>query len=155
MAELAAEEQVEIAASAAVVWAYRLDFTNLPAYNPDVSGVERVAAGSGPGGAAGVGARYAFDLATQRGPHPVTLAITGALENESVSASMAGGLAANETFVVTALGEGRCRATLSLWLELPTGLAPEAARRLLAGGRAQIRGELDAMRSVLEAAPAR
>ena len=45
MSELAAVEQVEIAAPLAEVWAYRLDFTNLPEYNPDVSGVERVADG--------------------------------------------------------------------------------------------------------------
>lgn len=148
MPELAGEEHVKIAAPAAEVWAYRLRFANLPEYNPDVSDVQRVADGRGAGGEAGVGARYRFTLATAHGPHPVTLAVTGVTEGEEVSATMEGGLAATETFRVVPLAGGECRATLSLWLALPPGLPPETGRRLLAGGRDQIRAELDAMRAV-------
>ncbi len=150
MSELAAEEHVDIAAPPAEVWAYRLDFTNLPEYNPDVSGVERVEDGSGAGGDAGTGARYAFSLATEHGAHPVTLTITAAVEGREVAASMKGGMSANEVFVVEPAGDGRCRATLSLWLDLPARLPADTALELLAGGRRQIRGELDAMRAVLE-----
>src|SRR5271165_2243067 len=142
MAELAAEEHVEIAAPANEVWAYRLDFTNLPEYNHDVSGVERVEDGSGAGGVAGAGARYAFRLAAEHGSHPVTLTVT---------AAMKGGMSANEVFRVEPAGAGRCRATLSLWIDLPARLAADTALELLAGGRRQIRGELDAMQAVLEA----
>jgi len=151
MAELAAEERVEIDASAAHVWSYRLDFTNLPQYNPDVSAVTRATDGSGPGGAAGPGAHYRFNLSTPVGPHPVTLTVTAAIEDKEVRAEMAGGISARETFTVEALGEKRCRATLSLWLDLPAGIGPESARRILAGGREQIRKELDLMEAVLGA----
>lgn len=150
MSELAAVEQVEIAAPLAEVWAYRLDFTNLPEYNPDVSGVERVADGSGDGGAAGAGACDAFNLATEHGSHPVTLTTTGAVKDREVAATMKGGMSANEVFVVEPAGTGRCRATLSLWIDLPARLAADTALELLAGGRRQIRGELDAMQAVLE-----
>jgi len=151
VAELAAEEHVEIAAPANEVWAYRLDFTNLPEYNHDVSGVERVEDGSGAGGVAGAGARYAFRLAAEHGSHPVTLTVTAAVEGEEVAAAMKGGMSANEVFRVEPAGAGRCRATLSLWIDLPARLAADTALELLAGGRRQIRGELDAMQAVLEA----
>lgn len=151
MADLAAAEHVEIAAPAAAVWAYRLDFTNLPEYNPDVTGVERVTEGSGTGGAAGAGAHYRFTLATVHGPHPVTLSVTGAVEAKEVRAAMEGGMSAHETFAVESLGEHRCLASLSLWVELPPGLEPEMVDTLLASGREQIRKELDLMQEVLEA----
>ena len=53
-----------------MVWSYRLDFANLPEYNPDVSGLERVADGADgrSGGVCGVGARYSFGLADPRRP---------------------------------------------------------------------------------------
>ena len=49
-------------------WLYRLDFANLPEYNPDVSGVARVQEGAadGVGGLLGPGARYTFRLADAR-----------------------------------------------------------------------------------------
>ena len=55
---------------AETVWAYRLDFANLPEYNPDVSTIYRVTDGTGKagGGAHGTGSRYTFDLADPRRP---------------------------------------------------------------------------------------
>jgi len=150
MAELAADEQVTIAAPAAAVWAYRLDFTNLPEYNPDVSGVVRVADGSGPGGVTATGARYEFDLSTAQGPHRVTLVVTEAREDVEVSAQMAGAMTANETFLVERLDARTSRAVLRLWLDLPAGLPEEHARAILQNGRAQIRSELDGMQKALE-----
>ena len=50
------------------VWAYRLDFANLPDYNPDVSGVERVSEGEGVGGTSGSGARYLLYLDRPEAP---------------------------------------------------------------------------------------
>ncbi len=64
--------KAEFDVPAQVVWAYRLDFANLPAYNPDVSDVTRVhdgdASGGGGGGVRGPGARYRFTLADPRQP---------------------------------------------------------------------------------------
>ena len=53
-----------------VVWAYRLDFANLPEYNPDVSGLERVADGRNGrrGGVRGPGRATRFGLADPRRP---------------------------------------------------------------------------------------
>jgi uncharacterized membrane protein len=151
MADLAANEHVEIAAPATAVWAYRLDFTNLPEYNPDVTGVERVEDGSGPGGVVGAGAHYRFTLTTVHGSHPVTLRVTGAVEGEEVRAAMEGGMSAHETFRVEPIDDQRCRASLTLWIELPATIKSEMADKLLASGRRQIRGELDLMQAVLEA----
>jgi hypothetical protein len=152
---LAGEEHVDIAVPPAAVWAYRLDFSNLPAYNRDVSGVERIAAGSGDGGEAGAGARYRFQLDTARGPHPVELAVTEAVDSVRVAATMTGSMTANEVFTVGGLDDDRItHATLILWLDVPDGLDTGTVQAMLDSGRAQIRGELDRMRHNLEAARA-
>ena len=141
----------EIAVPAGEAWSYRLDFTNLPAYNPDVTELVRVADGSGLGGVAGLGARYQFMLATPAGPHLVTLAVTRVVENAEVSADIEGAMTATETFRVEPSGDGACRVSLSLWLDIPGDTAPAVRDALLAGGRRQIRNELDAMQANLAA----
>lgn len=148
--ELAATEREEVAAPARAVWAYRLDFTNLPAYNPDVTELVRTAEGAGPDGL-GVGARYRFTLATSHGPHTVNLVVSAVAEGAEVSATMEGAMTATETFRVAPLGEERCSVSLSLHLDLPPGLAPELRRELLDNGQVQIRKELDAMSAVFAA----
>lgn len=138
------------------VWAFRLDFTNLPQYNPDVSGVSRVADGAGVGGASGPGARYAFRLADPRQreeTHPVELWIEDAVEPSLVSAGMRGGNEAYEEFVVRALPSGGCEATLTLWLTLPDGLSPSTRQAVVAGSLAQIEKEVTLMKQVLEGRP--
>jgi hypothetical protein len=148
-----AVESSHFAVGADQVWAYRLDFTNLPEYNPDVSGVARLEDGAGSGGAQGAGARYRFDLADPRHPdrsHPVELWTVTAVEPTLVAAGMKGGNEAYEEFVVRPLGEDACEATLTLWVTLPDGLSPEHAAAAAEMGRGQIRQELDLMRQVLE-----
>ncbi len=144
------------------VWAYRLDFTNLPAYNPDVSDVRQLVEGE-PGGAGGVhgpGARYAFRLADARRPgssHPVELWTVDVERPRLVAAGMSGGTDAYEEFVVRTLDGGGCEATLTLWVELPDGLAPGARAAAAQGSLDQIAKELRLMKEVLEgrAAPTR
>ncbi|MCA1833398.1 MAG: SRPBCC family protein [Actinomycetota bacterium] len=58
MAELHGSESAEIAATVEDVFSYRLDFMNLPAYNPSVTNMRRTDAGTEPG----PGAEYLFDL---------------------------------------------------------------------------------------------
>jgi hypothetical protein len=138
---------------AAAVWAFRLDFANLPDYNPDVSGVERITEGAGVGGASGVGARYRFELADARRPwksNRVELWAVDAVEPTLVSAAMVGGHEAYEEFVVTPLDGDRCEATLTLWVTLPAGLPPETVEAAASGALGQIRRELDLMVQVLE-----
>ncbi len=141
------------------VWLYRLDFTNLPEYNPDVSGVERVRAGTGTtsdgaGGILGPGARYTFglaDAAQAGGSHPVELWVVEAVEPTLVAAGMDGGTGAYEEFVVRDLDGGGCEATLSLWVTLPDGLADDVLAAAAGGSLEQIRKEVRLMKAVLEA----
>jgi hypothetical protein len=152
-----AEETFAVPAS--VVWRYRLDFTNLPEYNPDVSAVVRVAEGdpSGPWGVIGPGARYTFSLADarQRGtsqPVSVELWPVAVEEPTMVAAAMAGASDAYEEFVVRPTGRAGCEATLTLWVTLPPGFADDeaAVAATAASGLAQISKELRLMRAVLE-----
>ena len=138
-----------------VVWSYRLDFANLPEYNPDVSGVQRVSEGdaAGPGGACGVGARYTFGLADPRSPgrtQPVELWAEEVVSPTLVAAGMAGGTEAYEEFVVTPSEDGGCSATLTLWVMLPDGLGDEVRAAAAAGSLEQISKELRLMKRALE-----
>ena len=137
------------------VWAYRLDFANLPGYNPDVSGVTRVADGQagGVGGVYGAGARYAFGLADPRRPgvhHPVELWTVEAVAPTLVAAGMAGASEAYEEFVVRPLADGGCEATLTLWVMLPDSLSEDVRAEAAAGSLEQISKELRLMKELLE-----
>ncbi|MHB8317701.1 MAG: SRPBCC family protein [Acidimicrobiales bacterium] len=154
MFQLAAEEHVLIAAPAHTVWEYRLNFTNLPTYNPSASEVVRVNDGSGVAGPAGVGAAYEFVLNTDFGPHRVTLTVTDLIVDRVVSAEMNAGLVARELFRVEpyqAAGKDHSRVSLTLWLDLPEELEQDTTTPLLEGGRSQVRDELDAMERILSA----
>ncbi len=136
------------------VWRYRLDFTNLPEYNPDVTGVERIREGEADrvGGALGPGARYAFRLADARQPgtsQPVELWIVDAEEPTLVTAGMAGGNEAYEEFVVRPLDDG-CTGTLTLWVTLPDGLDERVQAAAAAGALEQIEKEMRLMKEALE-----
>jgi hypothetical protein len=136
------------------VWHYRLDFSNLPEYNPDVTSVERVHDGEGDGmGDHGPGARYTFRLADARRPgvsHPVELWTVDAVRPTLVAAAMAGGNEAYEEFVVSPLVGGGCEATLTLWVTLPDGLPEDVVAAARTGSQAQIAKELRLMKEVLE-----
>ncbi len=137
------------------VWRYRLDFANLPEYNPDVSGVERVRDGEpdGEGGLLGPGARYTFLLADPRRPdagQPVELWAVAAEKPRLVAAGMMGGNEAYEEFVVRPLEGGGCEATLTLWVTLPEGLPEDVVRAAAAASFEQIDKEMRLMKEILE-----
>jgi hypothetical protein len=143
-------------APAETVWAYRLDFANLPGYNPDVSNVTRTADGAadGPAGVLGPGARYAFGLADPRRPGvhvPIELWTIEAVSPTFVSAGMSGGSEAYEEFVVQPLDGGGCEATLTLWVTLPEGLSDEVRAAAATGSLQSISMELRLMKEVLDA----
>ena len=146
-------------APAEAVWAYRLDFANLPGYNPDVSGVMRVADGAadGVGGVHGPGARYTFELTDARRPgvtQPIELWIVEALSPTLVTAAMSGGSEAYEEFVVQPLADGGCAATLTLWVTLPDGLSEAVVTAAAAGSLDSISKELRLMKQNLDATAA-
>jgi len=140
-----------------VVWQYRLDFLNLPAYNPDVTDVARVKDGDaeGAGGACGPGARYTFQLADPRQPgqtHPIELWAVDAVEPTLVTAGMSGASDAYEEFVVAPRDSGGCEATLTLWVTLPDGLSDDMVAAAAAGSLASIEKEMRLMKENLERA---
>ena len=144
-------------APADIVWAYRLDFANLPGYNPDVSDVVRIADGThdGPAGVLGPGARYSFGLADPRRPgvhQPVELWTVEAVSPTLVAAGMSGGNDAYEEFVVQPLDGGGCEATLTLWVTLPDGLSDDVRAAAAAGSLHSISMELRLMKDVLDGA---
>lgn len=151
MRELNALAERYIGAPAEEVWAYRLDFRNLPAYNAAVDNLERLEIG-GPDGSGG---RYRFDLVTAGTATPVELRVTEVIPGELVAIEMEGALGARERFTVTASphegdGEG-CVAAIALILLVPDSIPVTADEGLLANGTAQISGELDRMEEILSA----
>ena len=141
------------------VWRYRLDFANLPAYNPDVSGIERVRQGEpdGDGRLLGPGARYTFALADPHRPgttQPVELWVVAVEKPTLVAAGMNGGNEAYEEFVVRPLEGGGCEAVLTLWVTLPAGLPDDVVQAAAAASSAQLDKELRLMKQNLEGAPA-
>ncbi|HEY1831522.1 MAG TPA: hypothetical protein VGG38_14900 [Acidimicrobiales bacterium] len=137
---------------ATIVWAYRLNFENLPDYNPDVSELSRVNDGDGVGGVHGQGARYQFELADARKPgvtHAVELWTQEVVEPSLVSAGMRGPNDAYEEFVVRERPVG-CQATLTLWVSLPPGLSDSVLEAAAAGSLVQLEKELTLMQQVLE-----
>jgi hypothetical protein len=140
---------------AETVWAYRLDFANLPDYNPDVQDVTRVADGQDEGGAGvhGPGARYTFGLADPRRPgryQPIELWTVEAVAPTLVAAGMSGGSEAYEEFVVRPRDGGGCEATLTLWVTLPDGLSEDIVAAAAAGSLEQISKELRLMQQLLD-----
>jgi hypothetical protein len=143
------------AVPADVVWGYRLDFSNLPEYNPDVSDVQRVTDGDAGavGGVHGPGARYAFTLADPLNPgrgHPIELWIEEAARPTLVAAGMKGATEAYEEFAVRARDDGGSEATLTLWVTLPEGLDDEMVAAAAAGSQEQISKEMRLMKENLE-----
>jgi len=151
---------LDFSVPAETVWNYRLDFANLPEYNPDVSAVQQVRAAEpdGEGGVHGPGARYAFRLTDARDPgssHPVELWGVEVERPTLVAAGMSGGNDAYEEFVVRPLDGGGCEATLTLWVTLPDGLPEDTLAAAAAGSLAQITKEMRLMKEVLEGRAAR
>jgi hypothetical protein len=139
---------------AETVWQYRLDFSNLPHYNPDVSNLVQTQEGQSVrgGGTHGPGARYSFTMADRQSPagQSVELWVIDAVHPTMVTAGMKGGSEAYEEFVVLPQGEHACEATLMLWILLPEGLSTDVAAAASSSGLAQIEKEMRLMKEALE-----
>jgi hypothetical protein len=155
MRERLSTVQRELAATPAEIWAYRLDFRNLPAYNSNVKNLERLADGD----ADGVGATYRFDLAGPGGAFPVELEVARTEPDRVVAIEMRGALPAAEVFTVEALdadGNGpRSSVAIALTLRIPDELPAGGDDGLLASGVRQLEAELDGMAAALAARSSR
>lgn len=145
MAEVRYAESIEIGVSPERVWAYRLDFDNLPAYNPDVTGFKRIDGGAGPG----VGATYSFTVTTEYGTVPGTLRVVEAVRPSRIVDDMSFGLTAREVCTCEPVGGGT-RITLDVTVFVPDDL-DQAGRELIErSGRKPVRTELENMKRILE-----
>lgn len=149
MADFRYAEAGEIAAPIEKVFDYRLDYTNLPEYNPNVANVRREDGGSEPG----VGAHYVFDLSL---PGMGTVeAFLKVLEVERPARiaqdTGSGGMAVRElcTFEET---RGGARVEFEVRMDLPDEVGEADRSALEARGREQLRLELDLMKKILEGA---
>jgi hypothetical protein len=149
MRERSSTVQREVVATPAEIWAYRLDFRNLPAYNSDVKSLERLADGD----ADGVGATYRFDLVGPGGAFPVELEVTRTEPDRVVAIDMRGALPAAEVFTVEALGaeddEPRSSVAIALTLRIPDEFPVGGDDGLLASGVRQLEAELEGMAAAL------
>jgi Polyketide cyclase / dehydrase and lipid transport len=171
MRERSTTVEREMAATPAEIWAYRLDFRNLPGYNPNVKHLEQVTEG----GANGTGAVYHFDLEGPMGAFPIELEVTRTEPERIVAIEMRGALPAAEVFTVEALdsdagtdaatdtgsaGQGngngaRSSVAIALTLRIPDEFPRDGDDDLLAGGVRQVGAELDAMAASLAARTSR
>jgi uncharacterized membrane protein len=146
VAEVSYADEIEIDAPAERLFAYRLDFENLPAYNPNVTNLRRTDDGSEPG----TGAVYEFDITMPEmgGTIPNELRV---LETEAprriVNETISGPFRARE--VVTFQGDGPTLARWDVTVTLPdemAGVIPVAER----SGLEQVRIELEHMKKLME-----
>ncbi len=139
---------------AETVWAYRLDFANLPGYNPDVSGVTRIADGAADdvGGVHGPGARYTFGLADLRRPGVTADRVVdrGGRRADARDRRHVGRQRRLRGIRGAAPADGGSEATLTLWVTLPDGLSDEVVAAAAAGSLASISKELRLMQQNLD-----
>jgi len=140
-------EGCRIAAPPAVVWAYRLDFGNLPAYNPDVSDL-RQTAGAGPG----AGSRYEFRVKIGFTRMRSRLFVREATEPSSITVDIESVVGATEVCRFEPDGAGT-RVTFDTTIHVPGGAlgALLAWPLVVPSGRRQTRRELVLMQRALEA----
>ena len=139
-------ERVEIAAPAESIWAYRLDYTHLPNYNPHVTGLERVDNGSAPG----VGAQYRFKVDMGGGPSDSVLTVLEAVPytrivNDVVSEDGS----AREVITVVPIESGSAL-ELMMTAQLPDDVDSATRDATEVGSRALIRLELDNIKLAVE-----
>ena len=146
MAEINYTEAVDIAAPVERVYDYRLDFTNLPDYNPSVSNF-RQTAGEGPG----VGAEYVFDLEIAPGAPPMEspIKVTTAERPSRIVFDTGPGFMATEDCTFRADGD-LTHVEFAYVVRIPGDIDDATRDAIVAQGSGQARTELDHMKKALE-----
>lgn len=139
-------ERCHVDAPPAVVWAYRLDFRNLSAYNPDVSDLRQIG-----GTAPGAGSRYEFRVKIGPARMRSTLVVREATEPSAIVVDIASAVAATEVCRFEADGTGT-RVVFDTTIHVPGGAlgAFLAWPLVVPSGRRQTRRELVLMKRALE-----
>lgn len=146
MAEIRYTETAVIAALPETVFDYRLDFENLPDYNPHVSNLRRVDGGHEPG----PGAEYLFDLTLPgAGTIESPMRVLEMLKPSFIVLETGPGYIAREMCRFTRVAGGT-RVELDLTLAFPGEVDDATTKALETQGREQLRLELDLMRKRLE-----
>jgi len=126
---------------------YRLDFTNLPDYNPNVSNFRRVDSGTDKG----VGAEYVFNLSLAGAPEPIEspLRITAVDAPHGFTYDTGPGWMAegNCTFEPQ---EGGTLVTLGYTLRFPGDVDDATSAQMAESGLGETRTELENMKKILE-----
>ena len=150
MPELGFAEDIEIGATPEAVYAYRLDFTKLPDYNPNVSKLRRTDGGGDPG----AGAQYMFDISIEEmggAAMPQTLKVVEADAPTRIVFEV-GPWYAREICTFEPLAEGGTHVVFAYATYVPDELDNEEGRALIEqSGRRQARMELELMKKNLEA----
>jgi len=140
-------EKADVAASPEKVWAYRLDFANLPLYNPNVSNFARTDGGTEPG----PGATYAFEVTIpDMGTLPQTITVVEA-EEPSRIVFETGPWYAREVATFEPLPGGGTRVRFDLTASVPEEMDNDEGRAFIEqSGRKQLRLELGLLKEALE-----
>jgi uncharacterized protein YndB with AHSA1/START domain len=147
MASFEVVESIEIAAPPQPVWAYRLDYTTLPDYNPQVTGLERIDGATEPG----VGARYRFLVDMGAGQIESVLTVVEAVPYSRIVNDVVGETGtAREVVTVEPVGTG-CRLEIAISAQLPDGVDAETRGAAISGSRALARLELENIKKAIEA----
>jgi hypothetical protein len=146
MAEVTYSESVVVAADIERAFAYRLDFRNLPAYNPNVSNLRRV-----DGGTSLADAEYRFDLTLPGAVEAVEvpLRIVDANAPKLFTYETGPGWMAKGVCAFDARGD-ETEITLTYTLEFEGDIDEATTAMLESSGREQSRLELDNIKRVLE-----
>ncbi|MFN2544035.1 MAG: SRPBCC family protein [Actinomycetota bacterium] len=150
MPELGFAEDVEIGAPIEAVFGYRLDFANLPEYNPHVSGLKRTDGAGEPG----IGASYAFDISIEEMGGQVMRNTLKVIEVEEPNRIVfeVGPWYAREICTFERAADSGTHVVFAYVTYVPDELDNEEGRALIeSSGRRQARLELDLMKKNLEA----
>ncbi len=137
---------MDIAAPPEKVWAYRLDYTTLPTYNPHVTGLERVDGGAEPG----EGAVYRFQVDMGDGPMDSTLRVREAVPHSRIVNDIDSATGPATEMITVREVRGRTRVEFVMTAQVPDGLEAESMAAIEAGSRAQIVLELENIKAALE-----
>jgi hypothetical protein len=148
MARARYSEQEHVDAPPEAVFEYRLDYgANLPAYNPNVSKMQRTDGGSD----LGPGAVYSFEVdIPNMGPMPTSLMVIEADRPSRIVNEMGSGLIKAREECTFEPSDGGTLITFDVTLTFPDEMGDGIVQMAEQSGREQVRLELELIKKALE-----